>query len=384
MWSAANSLALVLGPLLGALVVQAIGWRWIFLAEAPLAVVAVGATGLTGSKPVRGNDALGFDLPGVALSGLALLALVSGLTAASNGGFVSGVVVAELAVAAAAFWAFLRAERRRADALVDVGNLARRPVYGANAVMLLQTAIMCSVLYFVALYLQSALAYPPLGAGLRLLPFTVAILVASPIAGRLYDRLGARRLAVLGMTAVAFGLVSMAEIGLGQSSLALEASLAMIGVGIGLVTAPTAAVALAGAAKGQAGGPAALLTAARMIGPIGRDRADGRDRLGRLARGHFGQCSGASQVQGRPGPRVPRQRRSRRAHRVAGARNAPGAARRSHLRWTSPLLAVTRRVLPRCATRNGEALGIGRAPSQPLHAADPHCSCSLVRPRGGT
>jgi MFS family permease len=132
--------------------------------------------------------------------------------------------------------------------------------------MLLSTAVMCSVLFFVSLYLQTARGYSPLGTGAAFLPMTGLILIVAPLAGRLTDRLGSRLPATAGMLMLALGLLLLSEFGLGGGLDGLLPSLAVVGLGVGLVTTPVTATALAGVADAEAGVAAGVLNTARMIG----------------------------------------------------------------------------------------------------------------------
>ncbi len=132
--------------------------------------------------------------------------------------------------------------------------------------MLLSTAVMCSVLFFVSLYLQTARGYSPLETGAAFLPMTGLILVVAPLSGRLTDRLGSRTPTTAGMLLITLGLLLLSEFGIGGGSSSLLASLAVVGLGVGFVTTPITSAALAGAADDQVGVAAGVLNTSRMIG----------------------------------------------------------------------------------------------------------------------
>lgn len=263
-WSGAGAAALAVGPLAGALVTERLGWAWIFLLNAPLGVLGLVAArvALPASKP---RAAGGLDLGGLALSGTGLFALVFALTEVGRFGWGSPVVYGGFAGAAAALAAFVRIELAQAAPLLDLRRLAERAVSGANLVMLLSTAVMCSVLFFVSLYLQTALGYSPLRTGAVFLPMTGLILVVAPLAGRLTDRFGSRAPATAGMLLIALGLLLLSELGLGGDLAGLLPSLAVVGLGVGLVTTPVTVAALAGPAERE-GVAAGVLNTSRMVG----------------------------------------------------------------------------------------------------------------------
>jgi len=223
--------------------------------------VPLGAVGLVAARlalPESRELRTGaLDVRGLAASATAVFAIGFALTEAGRYGWASPVVVGGLAVGVAAFVVFVRVELTQGAPLVDVRRFASRAVSGANVVMLLSTAVMCSVLFFVSLYLQTARGYSPLGTGAAFLPMTGVILVVAPFAGRLSDKLGSRAPTTAGMLLIALGLLSLSEFGLGGGLGGLLPSLAVVGLGVGLVTTPVTAAALADTAEYEAGVAAA-------------------------------------------------------------------------------------------------------------------------------
>ena len=264
-WSGAGAAALAVGPLFGALVTEQLGWAWIFLLNVPLGIMGLlAARAALPESPER--RAGGIDLAGLAASATAVFAVGFALTEAGRYGWTSPIVLGGLVGGAAAFAAFVRIELTHPAPLIDLRQFTTRAVAGANAVMLLSTAVMCSVLFFVSLYLQTARGYSPLGTGAAFLPMTGLILVVAPLTGKLTDRLGSRAPATAGMLLIALGLLLLSQFGLGGGLDALLPSLAVIGLGIGLVTTPVTAAALEDTAEHQAGIAAGVLNTSRMVG----------------------------------------------------------------------------------------------------------------------
>ncbi len=264
-WAGAGAAALALGPLAGALVTERLGWAWIFLLNVPLGALSLLVARLA-LPPASTRSTAGIDLAGLATSATAILALGLALTEAGRSGWDSPLVLGGLIGGAVALAIFVRVELTQTTPLVDVRRFSTRAVSGANGVMLLSTAVMCSVLFFVSLYLQTARGYSPLETGAAFLPMTGLILVVAPIAGRLTDRFGSRMPATAGMLLIALGLLLLSEFGLGGALDGLLPSLAVIGLGVGLVTTPLTAAALGGSADDEAGVAAGILNTARMVG----------------------------------------------------------------------------------------------------------------------
>jgi len=266
-WAGASAAGLALGPLVGAVLTEQLGWNWIFLIDVPLVVLALAVVpgAIRRDEPDK-LDRRSLDAGGIVLSGIALATGIFALTEGGFYGWTSPSVLAAATLSLATTAAFIAVERRQSEPLVQLALFRSRPFSGANVVTLLSTAVMCSVLFFMSLYLQLALGYSPMRAGIAFLPMTGAIVVAAPLAGALSDRVGPRVPAVGGMLALALGLVSLARLGIGGSSAALLASLALIGVGAGLTTTPVTAAALSGLPPGRSGEAAGIVTTFRMIG----------------------------------------------------------------------------------------------------------------------
>lgn len=265
-WAGAAAAGLALGPLLGAVLTEQLGWSWIFLADVPLVALALAVVpgALPRDEPRRDRPTL--DLGGALLSALALAGGIFALTEGGFYGWTSAAVLAAVAVTLVAAAAFVAVERRLREPLVQLALFRARVFSGANLVTLLSTAVMCSVLFFMSLYLQLALGYSPLRAGLAFLPMTGTIVVAAPLAGALADRIGPRVPAVGGMLALALGLLGLARFGVDGSFEATLASLAFIGLGAGLTTTPVTAAALHALPPERSGEAAGIVTTFRMIG----------------------------------------------------------------------------------------------------------------------
>lgn len=262
-WAGISSTALALGPLIGAVIDERFGWRWIFLGGVPLGLLAAALGVLLLPVDSRSARRGPLDLAGIVLSAVALSMLVFALTEAGSYGWASGLVLSLLAGAGSATAAFLVVERRVAVPLLDLALFRRLDFSGANLVTLLSTSVMCSVFFFISLYLQLVLKYTPIGAGAVFLPMTGLIFVGALLAGRLADRIGSRVPAAAGMLLLAAGLGGLSRIGVELPLWRLLAPLGVVGLGIALTTTPTTA---AGMEDGGGTQRAGILNTSRMIG----------------------------------------------------------------------------------------------------------------------
>jgi EmrB/QacA subfamily drug resistance transporter len=207
-FTALTGLAVVGGPLVGGAVTEGIAWQWIFWINVPIGVV------LLPLALVRIPESYGprsrADLVGLTLASGGILGVVWGLVRGNTAGWTSAEVVGTLVVGAALTIAFVWWERRVDEPMLPITLFADRAFSAANASGFLLTASLFSAVFFIAQYLQVALGYSPLAAGLRFLPWTLALFFVAPIAGALADRIGNRWLVTVGLALQGVGLAWVA------------------------------------------------------------------------------------------------------------------------------------------------------------------------------
>jgi MFS family permease len=266
-WAGVSSAALALGPLTGAVLTQQLGWSWIFWVNVPLGIIAwlVGRHVLSGVG--KGRAAAGrIDALGLVLAAGAVVLAVFALTEGASYGWRSPVIAASLLAGVLLAGSFLVRERRSPHGMIDLSLFSDRSFTGANVVTLLSTAVMCSIFFFVSLYLQMVRGYSPIEAGATFLPMTVLIVVGSPLSGRLCDRVGARLPVTIGLVILATGLGVLSWLGTSSSVVVTLSGLAVVGVGVALITTPAAAAALDGAVEEQQAMAAGILNTFRVFG----------------------------------------------------------------------------------------------------------------------
>ena len=254
LWGGIAGLAVAAGPVVGGGVIDGLDWHWIFWLNVPigLALIPLGLARLTESYGPRPQ----LDLRGLALAGAGVFGLTWGLVRANTVGWGSAEVTATLAAGVALVAAFLAWERRAASPMLPLGLFRHRGFSSANAVSFFMYAGLFGALFLMAQFLQTALGYSPLQAGIRLLPWTATPMVIAPIAGGLADRFGNRPFMVLGLTMQAVGLGWVAVIAKPDIGyLELGIALTVAGVGPSLCF-PTVANAVMGSVPPQEAGVA--------------------------------------------------------------------------------------------------------------------------------
>ena len=267
-WSAMNAAGGACGVLIGGLLTEYAGWRWVMFVNLPIVAcaLAVASRGVaTDPAPVRGDRP---DVLGAALVTAGMSLLVFGVVRTDRYPWGSAVTVTTLAAAVALLALFVHVERTTTrEPLVRLGLLARRSVAGANAYNLLVGAAMAAAFYFVSLYLQQVLRTGAALTGVEFLPFALAVIAGTVLAVKLGDRLAPRTLMAGGglLTAIGFAWFGLISPDGSFSADVLGPSL-VAGLGFGLCLGPVVATATAGVAPHESGTASGLLTSSRQIG----------------------------------------------------------------------------------------------------------------------
>jgi MFS family permease len=182
-WSGVVAVATASGPLVGALLTDNAGWRSIFFLNVPVGIALLITAFITLPASRASSRGQRMDIAGVITSALALSAGVFGVSQANRYGWTSLRVWGILGIAAAAVTVFVVVEQRVPTPLLD-RSLFRLPNFlAANLLGLLNVAVMCSMLFFLSLYLQLGVGIAAIQVGIALLPFTALIAVLAPLAG---------------------------------------------------------------------------------------------------------------------------------------------------------------------------------------------------------
>jgi EmrB/QacA subfamily drug resistance transporter len=267
LWSGIAGLGLTLGPLIGGAIVTGWSWNVVFWLNLPVGILllVLGCRRLDEST----GDRRPLDLPGMTLLGLGLLGLVQGLVRGNEVGWGSAHIVSSLALGALLVGAFLRRERLVRAPMIDLELFTRRGFAVANAGGFLMNVAMLGAIFLITLFLQDVQRFSPLQAGLRTMPWMVAITVMAPLAGVLAGRLGARPVVLAGMAAQAVALVWIGHIATATVPYgALLPAFILGGLGTGLAFAQLSAAALAAASATQQGQASGLYNTIRELGSV--------------------------------------------------------------------------------------------------------------------
>lgn len=236
-WAMVAAGSPVVGVVAGGPLVEAFGWRAIFVGQVPLVLVAlVFAYRLLPDTPRSAHGR--FDVAGAALVALGVTPLLFALSEGPRMGWTSPAVLGALVLGPAALWAFVRVEQRAEHPLLPLRYLSRPGfTYSIISQAVLNGAYMGSFI-LTPLLLQNVLDYSETKTGLVSIARPLAFSIVGPLAGAVVWRIGARRTAGVGALAVAGALAWMATLGSGSSVPLIMGGLALAGVGMGLAMPP--------------------------------------------------------------------------------------------------------------------------------------------------
>ena len=265
-WAGVSGSALAIGPLLGGLLTEHVGWNWIFFVNVPIGVVALAASFVLIAESRGGGESRALDAAGLVTSAAGLLSLTYALIEANRYGWSSARILGLFAAAVVLLALFVLVESRGDEPMLDLGYFGRRTFTGANIAALLVSLAMFGIFFFVSLYMQNILGWSPVHTGVVFLPMTALIVVAAPIAGRVTDAIGARWPITAGMVLLAAALLMFSRLGLHAGFLDMLPGMLVGGAGMGMAMGPMTAAVLTTVSEDEAGVASGVITSARQVG----------------------------------------------------------------------------------------------------------------------
>ena len=252
-WTAWGGIGVLIGPLLGGEIIDAASWRWIFLINVPLVVIALGLARVVPGRSAQTSSAH-LDLAGAGLAALGLAGISFALIEQPVLGWSDPAIAGSLAGGLVVFGGFIAWERRTRDPMLPLALFARRNFSVANAQTLAMYGGIGLLGFFVTIYLQQVAGYSALKSGVTGLVPTIIMFVLSPRIGRLADRYGSRPFLIAGPCVVAAGFGLMQRYGTHVSLITdVLPALVVFSLGIALTVSPLTATVLANVSDAQAG-----------------------------------------------------------------------------------------------------------------------------------
>ncbi|MGD0082914.1 MAG: DHA2 family efflux MFS transporter permease subunit [Acidimicrobiales bacterium] len=264
-WGAVIGVSMALGPVLGGLLVQGVGWRSIFWVNIPVGIAAVALT--AGFVPEsRAPIARRVDPMGQVLVVITLTALTYGIIEGPRQGWSSPTILALFGVSAASLVALVVFEGRKREPLIELRFFRSAPFSGATIIAVGSFVALSGFLFLNTLYLQEVRHLSALHAGLDTLPMAGVTVLSSPISGRVVGHLGARPSLVVGGLGIGIGSLLLTDLSAATSFTRLFLAYVIFGIGFGVVNAPITNTAVSGMPASQAGVASAIASTSRQIG----------------------------------------------------------------------------------------------------------------------
>ena len=260
-----TSVSAAVGPLLGGLLVAAFGWRALFLLAVPVSIVAVIIVARIARPVVVERLARPrIDIPGLALLAVAIVAMLIGIRSPSDGGV--GSIALALAVVLGVV--FVIVELRTDAPAVDPRLVATPAFAAALAGVFGMTVILHGCFLVVPLLVERLQGGSAATTGLVLLGISALWAIAAPFGGRLSDRVGRRRPAVIGGILTIVGLAALAALGASATWLALATLLSLVGTGMGIAGSPRQTAAMEAVGADRVGMAAGTYYTGRYLGGV--------------------------------------------------------------------------------------------------------------------
>lgn len=262
--TAATSIGLPLGPIVGGYLLDRFAWSSIFWINVPVAVIALGATFVLIGES-RDPSARRLDIPGAISVVLGIVALVYGLVEAPEAGWLSGETLGWVGAGVGLLAGFVAWQMRTRQPLVDLSLFRDARFSGGMVSMVMVMFVMYGLLFTLPLYLQGVRGEDALGTGLWLTPMMAGILVAALSSKPLLGWIGARIGIVVGLIISTGALVALARVEVDTSMRLFGVALAVFGLGLGVAMTSAMDAVLGSLPRDRAGSGSGVVNALRQV-----------------------------------------------------------------------------------------------------------------------
>ena len=264
-WSGVVGLSMALGPVVGGALVGPVGWQAIFWINVPIGIAAIVLTALFVPES-KAPKARRVDPVGQVLVIVLLAALTFGIIEGPQAGWDSDRIVTAFTLAGFALAGILIYEPRRAEPLIDLRFFRSVPFAGATLTAIGAFSALGGFLLLNTLYLQEARGFPPLHAGLLMLPMAAMTVIAGPLSGRLIAARSSRPSLLIAGTGLIVAGAMLTRLTVHTPLPWLVAAYTVFGLGFATVNPPITNAAVSGMPLAQAGVAAATASTSRQVG----------------------------------------------------------------------------------------------------------------------
>ncbi|MDR7116413.1 MFS transporter [Caulobacter sp. BE254] len=283
-WTAAGGVSIAAGPVIGGLLIGALGWRWVFLVNLPLCLLGAALT-LAFVPEVPPREKRPLDLPGQVLGFVALACLVGAVIEGGHRGWDDALVLAALVAGLATAAAFLAVEMRSAHPAVPLEVFRSRMVWSTVVIGVGVNFTYYGVIFVLGLFLQRSAGYSVLQAGLAFLPLTATFIVSNLLSGRVAQRFGSARTMAGGVLVAAVGYALTSRLTAHSPFWSMIPGFLLIPAGMGMAVPAMTSALLASVDRHLSGTASGVLNACRQaagaagVAVMGTLAAGGPDRI---------------------------------------------------------------------------------------------------------
>jgi EmrB/QacA subfamily drug resistance transporter len=258
----------MLGPVLGGIILAVSSWRWIFLVNLPIGIIATLAAYLLLHDIAPNPRGERFDLIGALLFSGGLVCLLLGITGGIGPGWLSPGILMYFAASALLLVVFVMWERRVEYPMLDLHLFDNHQYAFSVAAAALQSLSVFAVNFLLIFYLQGVRGYSPLTAALLILPLPVVTSIVGPLSGRWADRKAGIVPATIGLAVQSLALLLLVFLRPATPYLILAVALALLGLGGGLFWSPNTSITMGASPRNRLGVASATLSTMRNLGMV--------------------------------------------------------------------------------------------------------------------
>ena len=264
-WAGCSGLAVAIGPVIGGILLRHFSWSSVFWVNIPIGITALvlGAFFIPTSRdPNQGK----LDLPGAALSIVAMISLLFGIIEGPGRGWTDSLVLAAFGIGLIGLASFIAWELYVDEPMLDMRFFRNPRFSAANGAITLTFFAMFGSLFLMTQYWQLVHGYDALGAGVRMIPYAVAMMVVAPLSARMVERVGSKRVITAGLLVIAASLYGLSFIHATTSYPRVITLFTLMAVGMGMVMAPATESVMGSLPREKAGVGSAVNDTTRQMG----------------------------------------------------------------------------------------------------------------------
>jgi EmrB/QacA subfamily drug resistance transporter len=269
-WTSVTGVGLAIGPVAGGLLTSALSWRWIFLVNIPIVMIAFSLCSMSVKDVLRSDTDQRVDWAGFLLMIIGIGSMVCAVVQGPEWGWASPPTIALALVAVVALGLLYVVELKAKSPILDLKLFANRGFLSGALANFTLMAFAYSAFFLMPLYLRSIAGKEPYVIGFLMLPITLLIVIVAPIAGKIVDTKGAKLPVLLGLFSLAISALVQSTLRDDSSQFHILAGFVFVGIGWGLVLSSAAFCAISSlphTLSGTASG--ALWTFQNLGGSIG-------------------------------------------------------------------------------------------------------------------